>query len=108
MTSMKRAVFRKGFLCVAILFLCLIAGMDDVSDFWQPMHIGVAVLQGGSGQDDGGDRCPRTAYHQSIPCDAEAYARQPFFVRACPDEIKRQADFTNRRVSRKRGPPSFS
>jgi hypothetical protein len=108
MTSLKSAFFRKGFLCVAMMFLCLMAGMDDVSDFWQPMHIGVAVLQSGGGQDDGGDHGPGTVCRQGTTCDAEAYARQPFFIRACPDEIKRQADLTNRRVSRKRGPPSFS
>ncbi len=109
MFSLKSAVFRKGFLCVAILFLCLIAGMDDVPDFWRPMNIGVAVMQSSGGQeDDGGEHSPKTVCHQGISHDAAAYGRQPFFIRACPDEIKRQADFTNRRVSRKRAPPSFS
>ena len=110
MSNQQIAVLRKWFTCVAILLLCLLTVTDDVSDFWQSMNIGVAMLQSGYRQDDdGGDHDgPKTVSHQDIPCDAASAARQLSFRRACPDEIQRQAGIANRRASRNRAPPSFA
>ena len=110
MTAMReRNAFQKPIICLGIMLLCLLTGMDDISGCWQPMNFGVAMIQSaGTQDDDGGDHSIKAIHNLVVWKDAIHVARQPAFSQAYSEEIKWQVSAIYLSSSLNRAPPSFS
>jgi hypothetical protein len=109
MAIWKRITFKKSVMCLGIMILCLLAGIDDILGFWQPMNFGVAVIQSASSQDDdGGHHSIKAVYCQASWKCTTNIARQLSFSQAYREEIKWQVSLICLGSFHDRAPPSFS
>jgi hypothetical protein len=104
----KRIAFPKSIICLGIMVLCLLTGIDDISGFWQPLNISVPTIQSGNGQDDGGDHSVKAIYNHPTWRDAISVAQQLSFSQAYLEEIKWQVSLIHLSSSHNRAPPFFS
>jgi hypothetical protein len=99
---------RKPIICLGIMILCLLTGVDDISGFRQPSNINVPMIQSGNGQADIEDHNAKTVYIHPAWRDANDVAQQLSFSQACLEEIKWQVSLIYLSPSHTRAPPSFS
>ena len=87
--------------------LCLLAGIDDIWGFWQPLNFGVAMIQSAGSQDDDGDDpsikdvCRLASWKSPIDISRQLSFSQAYRV----EEIKWHVSAIYLDSSRNRAPP---
>jgi hypothetical protein len=108
MTIQKRIASQKPLICLGIMVLCLLTGIDDISGSWQPLNISVPMIQSGNGQDDGGDHSVKAIYNHPTWRNVISVAQQQSFSKTYLEEIKWQVSLIYLSSSHNRAPPYVS
>jgi hypothetical protein len=94
--------------CFAIMILCLLVGIGDLSGFWQPLHIPLPMIQSVSGQDDDGDHDAHAMGNYAAWRDAVDVAQPLSFLQVYVEEIKWRISLVFLSSSPDRAPPRCS
>jgi hypothetical protein len=104
----QKRITTKPIICVAIMVLFLLTGMDDISGVWQQLNVCATMIQSGDGHDDGQDRAVKSLNKHASWKDGIDVSQQFCFSQAYLEEVKCQVTLHDINSFHDRAPPSFS
>jgi hypothetical protein len=104
----RKRITKKPIILVAIMVLCLLTGMDDISGAWQQLNVCATMVQSGDGHDDGEDYAVKSLNKHAPWRDAIDVLQHLSFSQVYLEEVKCQATLLGLSISHNRAPPSFS